>query len=235
MNLEEVMDYLESKGSEQTRKIFSKHGAPEGFFGVKVADLKPIVKKEKMNHSLAMELFATGNSDAQYLAGLITDPKAFSKSDFENWACKAGWYMISEYAVAWNISESPLCIEICKEWIDADSARLQECARAAMSAHFIITKNDKLDLDFHESLIGRIEKEINTAANRVKYCMNNYIIALGGTVPELTDKCKEAGDRIGMVEVFMGETSCKVPMIRAYLENMENRGRIGNKKKTSKC
>jgi len=49
MELKEVMDYLESKGSEQTRKIYSKHGAPDNFFGVKVADLKPIIKKETIN------------------------------------------------------------------------------------------------------------------------------------------------------------------------------------------
>ena len=65
MNLEEVMNYLESKGSEQTRKIYIKHGAPGNFYGVKVADLKPIFKKEKNNHQLALALYATGNSDQE--------------------------------------------------------------------------------------------------------------------------------------------------------------------------
>ena len=101
-----------------------------------------------MNHSLALELYETGNSDAQYLAGLLADPKAFSKEDFTRWANEAGWYMISEYAVAWNISESSLCIEICKEWIDSDNVKLQECAWASMSAYFIVTANEDLDLKY---------------------------------------------------------------------------------------
>ena len=42
MKLQEVMVYLKSKGNEQTRKIYIKHGAPKGFYGVKVADLKPL-------------------------------------------------------------------------------------------------------------------------------------------------------------------------------------------------
>jgi hypothetical protein len=69
MTVLEVMDFLESKGKEQTRKTFTRHGAPENIFGVKVGDMKIIQKKEKVNHALALGLYATGNGDAQYLAG----------------------------------------------------------------------------------------------------------------------------------------------------------------------
>ena len=235
MELQEVMDYLESKGSEQTRKIYLKHGAPEKFFGVKVADLKPILKKEKKNHKLAMELYATGNSDAQYLAGLIAIPSEFTKKELEKWALDAGWYMIAEYAVAWNVAERPDCVEICKEWMDSDNVMLQEAGWAAIGCYLGFAPNEDLDLEYHQSLVARVEKEVHDAPNRVRYCMNGYVIALGGAVPELTEACKSAGDRIGKVEVSMGETACKVPVIRPYIENMENRGRIGKKKKTLKC
>lgn len=235
MELQEVMSYLESKGSEQTRKIYTKHGAPGNFFGVKVADLKVIQKKEKINHDLAQQLYNTGNSDAQYLAGLIADPKSFSEKDFEHWANKAGWYMVSEYAVAWNLAESPLCVDICSKWIHGKNVKLQECAWAAISAHLIVASNDDLNKDFLLKLASKVELEIHDAANRVRYCMNGFIIALGGAFPELTVHCKEIGDRLGKVSVSMGETSCKVPVIRAYLENMEDKGRIGKKKKTVKC
>lgn len=235
MELQEVMSYLESKGSEQTRKVYMKHGAPGNFYGVKVADLKVIQKKEKINHKLAEELFNTGNSDAQYLAGLIADPKAFSEKDFERWAKNSGWYMVSEYAVAWNLSESPLCMEICGKWIASDDLKLQESGWAAISAHLIVTKNEDLDQKYLLSLAKKAELDIHEAANRVRYCMNGFVIALGGAFPDLTEQCKEIGDRIGKVSVEMGETACKVPVIRTYLDNMEDKGRIGKKKKTAKC
>ncbi len=235
MNLQEVMDYLESKGSEQTRKIYTNHGAPDNFFGVKVGDLKPIQKKEKNNHALALELYDTGNSDAQYLAGLIANPKEFSKADLEKWAKNAGWYMVSEYAVAWNVAESPLCMEICSEWIQSEDEKLQECAWAAMAAYLGIAPDEDINTNYHASLIEYVEKNIHAAANRVRYCMNVYIIALGGAVAELTERCKQAGDTIGKVDVFMGKTSCKVPDIKSYISKMEDKGRIGKKKKTAKC
>ncbi|PHR17504.1 MAG: DNA alkylation repair protein, partial [Fluviicola sp.] len=186
MNVKEVMDFLESKGSEQTRKIYKNHGAPDDFYGVKVGDMKPIQKKEKNNHSLALQLFDTGNSDAQYLAGLIADPKEFTKADFEKWAKNSGWYMVSEYAVAWNLAESPLCMEICADWISSSDEKLQECAWAAMSAHLGIVPDENIDKAYHKSLIDHVEKNIHASENRVRYCMNGYIIALGAAVGEFT-------------------------------------------------
>ncbi len=50
--------------------------------------MKPIQKKIKKDYALALELFDTGNSDAQYLAGLIADETKMSKKDLNNWVKK---------------------------------------------------------------------------------------------------------------------------------------------------
>jgi len=235
MTTKEVMDYLESKGTEQTRKTFLNHGAVEPFFGVKVGDMKPIEKKERNNHSLALELYATGNSDAQYLAGLIADPKQFTASDLKMWAEQAGWHMVSEYAVAWNLAEHPNCVEIACEWIDNPDPKIQAVAWAGLSAHVLTVFSDSMDLSVIKTLLARVEKEIHQAENRVRYCMNNFVIAAGGAFPEFTETCKEIGDKIGKVEVNVGNTACKVPSIRSYIEKMEEKGRIGKKKAKAKC
>ena len=73
MTKDQVMTELKKKGSESIKKLFLNHGANEPMYGVKVADLKVIQKKVKKDHELAMGLFATGNYDAMYLAGLIAD------------------------------------------------------------------------------------------------------------------------------------------------------------------
>lgn len=235
MNREEVMDYLESKGNEQTRNTYWKHGAPQNLFGVKVGDMKPIEKKERNNHLLALELFATGNGDAQYLAGLIANPSEFSKKDLEKWAHDATWYMVAEYAVAWNLAEHPDCEEIAWEWIHSDDPKLQVVGWAGISSHLGIKNSEGVSIDIVRELLSKVEAEIESAENRVRYCMNGYVIAAGGAFPELTEECKAIGDRIGEVKVDLGKTACKVPVIRPYIENMENRGRIGKKKAKAKC
>ncbi|MFT6245286.1 MAG: 3-methyladenine DNA glycosylase AlkD [Salibacteraceae bacterium] len=45
--------------------------------------MKPLFKKLKRNHQLALELYDTGNSDAQYLASLIAALSEFSKKELE--------------------------------------------------------------------------------------------------------------------------------------------------------
>ena len=50
--------------SEQTKKILIKHGAKEPLFGVKIEDLKKILKGEKGNNPLALQQFRSGNYDA---------------------------------------------------------------------------------------------------------------------------------------------------------------------------
>jgi 3-methyladenine DNA glycosylase AlkD len=64
MTVDEIMQQLQQMGSEQTKKVFLRHGAREPFFGVKVEDLKKIQKKVKSDYQLSLQLFNTGNSDA---------------------------------------------------------------------------------------------------------------------------------------------------------------------------
>ena len=81
MRTEEVLEELKSYGNEGTKKVALNHGAREPIFGVKVQDMKKIVKKVKKNHQLSLELYATGNADAMYLAGLIADEHKISKDE----------------------------------------------------------------------------------------------------------------------------------------------------------
>jgi 3-methyladenine DNA glycosylase AlkD len=84
MTVTEIMAELQAKGSESIKKILSKHGVKEPFFGVKIEYLKPIQKKVKKDYQLAKDLFATGNADAMYLAGLIADDEKMTRSRSAN-------------------------------------------------------------------------------------------------------------------------------------------------------
>src|SRR5882672_7799003 len=69
-----IMAELKKKGSAQTRKTYARHGmGSREMFGVKIADLKVVAKKIKGEQELACALYATGNLDAMYLAGIVAD------------------------------------------------------------------------------------------------------------------------------------------------------------------
>ncbi|GLR17439.1 DNA alkylation repair protein [Portibacter lacus] len=235
MTVAEVMTQLESWGNPKTKEVLLKHGAREPFFGVKVADLKKIVKKVKKNHELAMALYDTGNSDAMYLAGLISDETKMTKADLNKWAEEAYWYMISEYAVAWAAAETPFAEEIADEWIQSDKVNVASAGWATWSNILLLKADEDLDLEKIKSLMAKAEEGIHDHQDRVSYTKNGFILAAGGAVSALTDLATEYGNRIGKVKVNMGETACKVPFIPDYLKKMKEKGRIGNKKKTVKC
>lgn len=50
-------------------------------------------KKTGKNYDLSMALYATGNYDAAYFAGMIAEPKKMVEADFDTWM----EMVISEY------------------------------------------------------------------------------------------------------------------------------------------
>lgn len=235
MIINEVMTELEAMGNEQTKKTLTKHGAKEPFFGVKVGDLKKIVKKVKKNHELSLVLYETGNSDAMYLAGLIADENRITKEQLQDWAEKAYWYYLSEYTVPWITAESPHGHELGMEWIESDDERIASAGWATLSNLAMIKKDEELDIKELDTLLDCISKTIKYVPNRVRYTMNGFVIAVGSSVAELTDRAIEIGNKIGKVDVEMGGTTCKVPSAPQYIEKAKNTGRIGRKKKVARC
>ncbi len=235
MNKEEVLKELKGYGSDSTKRIYLNHGAQEPFFGVKVADLKKIVKKIKGNQALALELYDTGNSDAMYLAGLVADGGLMTKAQLNKWAKNAYWYMLSEYTVAWVASENEKGWEIALDWIESKKEMVAAAGWAAL-ASIVATRNDEeLDMPKIKLLLKRIKKEIPTAQNRVKYTMNGFVISVAAYISSMTDDAISLSADIGRVSVDMGGTACKVPYGPEYIEKIRRRGAIGKKRKTSKC
>jgi len=244
MNTNDIMKELEVLGSEQTVKVLKRHGARDPFFGVKIADMKKLVSKvKKANkadgkeglHKLGMELYATGNSDAMYMAAFMVDPPKMTKEELNDWVEGAYWYMISDYTVAWTASSSPYGWELAQEWMGSDNQFIASAGWATISSIMSITPDEDLDKEMLGKLMDRAKNEVHSAKNRVRYAMNNFLIAAGSFVPDLTDKAKSLGKEVGIVEVDMGGTSCKVPQIVEYIEKVENRGKLGAKRKSAVC
>jgi 3-methyladenine DNA glycosylase AlkD len=235
MTTQQILAELEAMGTENCKRIFMNHGAKEPLFGVKVQDLKKIQKQVKKNHELALELYATGNSDAQYLAGLIADEKRMTKEDLQGWAEKARWHMQSEYTVPWVAAESAHGYELALEWIDSSKDHLQATGWSTLSSLASIKADLELDLDVFESLLDRVEKEIHNASNRVRYVMNGFVIAVGCFIKPLTEEALKVARVIGTIHVEMGGTACKVPYAPEYIQKAIGKNSLGKKKKMARC
>ena len=231
----QILTELKKKGSEQTRKTYLRHGAPDNLFGVKVADMKVVAKKIKGDQYLAYELFDSGNVDAMYLAGMVADGSQMTKKQLDNWAKAASWYMVSEYAVPGVVSESPHARSLALKWMKAKKESTAACGWTTYSAMLSVTPDEELDLDEIKELLKHVTENIAAAKNRVRYTMNQFVISVGTYVQPLLKQANAAAKKIGKVDVNMGDTACKVPLATEYIAKVTKAGRVGKKRKTAKC
>jgi 3-methyladenine DNA glycosylase AlkD len=235
MSAQEILDELQSLGSESIKKVLVKHGAQEPFFGVKVEHLKKIQKRIKMDYQLALELYDSGVSDAMYLAGLIADDARMTKKDLQRWVKGAYWYMLSEYTVPWVAAGSPFGHELALEWIDAKKENIAAAGWATLSSLVATRNDDELDMPELKKLLGRVATTIHKQPNRVRHGMNAFVIAVGCYVKGLTELALDTARKVGAVSVDVGETACKVPDAIDYIQKVKDRGTIGKKRKSGKC
>lgn len=235
MNVEEIMGKLAELGSEQTKKIYKNHGASGSLFGVKVGDLKKLVKQVKKDQELALALYDTGNFDAMYLAGLSVNAKLMTMEILQNWVKKANWYMLAEYTVAGVAAESPHAMKLAREWMESDEEMTAVAGWSTYANYLSITPDEKLDLDEIRALLHRVETTIHQEKNRVRYCMNGFVISVGAYIKALYDYAIMVAETIGKVDVSMDNTECKVPLAITYIKKIEERNKVGVKRKTCIC
>lgn len=235
MTAQEILIELEKMGDLQTKNTLMKHGAKEPFFGVKVADLKKILKKTKKNHELSLELYATGNSDAMYLAALMADEKQITEAQLNDWVEKAYWYYLSEFAVPWVAGESAFGFKLGLQWITSEKEGVAAAGWGTLAYHAGMHPDQELDLNKYSELLDTVAANIGQAKNRVKYAMNSFVISIGSYIKELTPKALEVSEKIGKVEVTLASTACKVPLAKEYIQKVADSGNAGKKRKSCRC
>lgn len=235
MTLDETLKLLESLGTEQTKKTYRRHGAPEPFFGVKIGDMKPILKQIKGDQELALQLYDTGNSDAMYLAGLVADGSKMKRAQLDRWAKNCIWHMHAGSTVPSVAAEHPDAIELALKWIDSPKELIANTGWATLASAVSVIPDDKLPVKQLEALLTRVVKTIGAAPNWVRYAMNNFVICCGTYVAPLGDKAIAAARRMGRVEVDMGQTDCKVPDAEPYILKSRRGLPVAAKRKSTKC
>lgn len=235
MELKEIMEELKSLGTERTKKNYMSNGAKEPVFGVTIGAMKPIFKKIKYNQPLAEQLYATGNYDAMYLAGMIAEPKKMSVEDFNRWIEGAYFYMISDYIVAVTLAEADIAFTVADRWIDSGK-ELTMSAGWSCYEWLLGTRSDsEFDKDKLLAMLNRVRDTIHNQPDRTKYAMNNFIMAVGISYLPLHEEALNIAQEVGKVEVFKGKTLCQTNVASEYIQAAADKGKLGFKRKNVRC
>jgi len=235
MNLQTVMQELEALSKERTKKMYISNGAHEPLFGVATGAMKPIAKKIKINQSLAEELYATGNYDAMYFAGIIADPKAMTESDFDRWIDEAYFYMLSDNVVAVTLAEADIAQVVADKWI----ASGEELRMSAGWSCYCWLLGNRLDVEFSESKIANmieiVKNTIHVSPERTKSAMNNFLYTVGVSYLPLHEMAVETAKTVGPLEVKRDKKKSSFLHAFESIQKEVDRGRLGFKRKYVRC
>lgn len=217
------MKSLKALGTEQTRKIYRKHGYAAGeMFGVSMADLQKLKKQIKTDHALARQLWATKNLDAQVLATMVAEPKLITSKALDAWVKDITFHMLADLFVRNLVSKTQFAKTKMESWAKSKSEFVAQAGWELLALLGMQAESGIPDEEFIDYL-GKIEAGAGTAKNRAKYAMLGALIAIGGRNLELRKAAEAAAKRIGPVEIDHGDTACKTPEPISYIAKMWNR------------
>ncbi len=235
MDAQAVMQELEALGKERTKNMYLSSGAHEPLFGVATGAMKPMAKEIGINQPLAEELYATGNYDAMYFAGIIADPKAMTAADFDRWMDAAYFYMLSDYVVAVTLSEADIAQQVADKWI----ASGEELRMSAGWSCYCWLLGNRPDSEFSEDKIGgmldAVAADIHISPERAKASMNNFLYTVAISFKPKSEKATRLAKQVGKVE--LKRANKKPAFLHAYesIQQGLEKGRLGFKRKYVRC
>ncbi len=214
MDDRDVLNELESLGSEQTRKTYKRHGVSGKQFGVSSADFGKLQKKIKTDHDLAGKLWSSGIHDAQILATMIADPSQMTSREIDTWAKSLSNYVLTD-ALAGLVSKTPAAPKKAASWTKSKDEWIGSAGWQILSR---LAQSDRALPDgFFLPYLDIIQADIHKRKNRVRHAMNGALIGIGSHNSKLEKQALAVAAKIGKVEVDHGDTGCKTPDAASYI------------------
>jgi 3-methyladenine DNA glycosylase AlkD len=224
MNLKEALTKLKALGDEKRRAWNTKNGAGKNQFGVATGDIRALAKKIKTDHELALELWKTGNIDAQLLAILLMKPKSLSAAEMDRMVRSATFAWVADWLNAYIVKEHPDKDTLRTKWMEDDdgwaaragwnltASRINKAGKA--------DAGDGLDLP---ALLDRIESEMAKAPAETQWTMNTALTAIGIHHARHRKRAIAIGEKLGIYRDYPCSKGCVSPFAPIAITEMVKR------------
>jgi 3-methyladenine DNA glycosylase AlkD len=219
MTLKQALEKLKSFAHEKVRLQNKKSGADDNQYGVKNGDIRTIAKSIKSDHALGLELWETGNLDAQQLAILIMKPKELSLSQMDKMVKSIRWTGVADWFNSYIVKEYPEKETLRSKWM---TSKDPWAARAgwSLTAGRVVREPDGLDLP---ALLDRIEKEMPKAPKEVQWTMNTTLAQIGVYHPPHRKRALAIGEKLGIYRDYPTSPGCTSPFAPIWITEMVKR------------
>ncbi|HAX42604.1 MAG TPA: DNA alkylation repair protein [Bryobacteraceae bacterium] len=218
-NPHDVLSKLEALGDERVRAQNRRNGAGEDQFGVRLGDIRKVAKSLKVDHTLGLALWATGNLDARLVAILGFQPAKLTEDDLDGLVRSARFAQLADWLNAYVVRKHPGKEALRRRWM-ADPDPWAARAGWDLTSERIGRSPDGLDLP---ALLDRIEAEMGSADPAAQWTMNFCLAGIGIHFPEHRQRSIAIGEALGIYRDYPVSKGCTSPFAPIWIQEMVRR------------
>lgn len=212
----ELLDELAALEDPRMRAVNERHGDDHG---VNLSKLRAIAKRLRTQHELALELWATGRTDARLLAILVARPKAFDEPELDAMLREARAPKVLDWLTSYLVAPGPHAEALRLAWLD-DADPAVAAAGWALTGVRVRKRPEGLDLP---ALLDAIEAGMAEAPERLQWEMNACLAQIGIEHPVHRARAIAIGERLRVLEDYPTPRGCTSPYAPAWIAEMVRR------------
>jgi 3-methyladenine DNA glycosylase AlkD len=175
---------LAALGSAENRAGMARFGInTDDAFGVSMTTLRPLARRHRRDHDLALALWKTGKHEARILAALIDDPKEVTPEQMDEWTADFDSWDLCDQACMKLFAATPFVARKAKQWAKDEREFVRRAAFALIAGYTVHAKKapDEEFLPF----LDLIERHADDGRNFVKKAVNWALRQIGKRSPTL--------------------------------------------------
>jgi 3-methyladenine DNA glycosylase AlkD len=214
---EKVMRELAALENPKMREANERHGDDHG---VNLTRLRALAKRLKIQHDLALQLWATGDTAGRLLATLVCRPKAFSATELDAMIRDIRSPKLLDWFIVNVVKPGPHAEELRQRWKDGDD--LVGRAGWSLTTERVVKKAGGLDLD---ALLDQIEKEMKQAPAQKQWAMNHCLAEIGIRHSEHRARAVGIGKQLAVLIDYPAAPGCTPPYAPVWIAEMVRRNK----------
>jgi 3-methyladenine DNA glycosylase AlkD len=210
------MAELAALDDPRVRAVNERHGDDHG---INLGSLRAVAKRLKVQHDLARQLWATGNTAARLLAILVCRPKLFGRDELDVMLREARAPKVHDWLVNYVVKKNPHAEALRLTW-SADVDPVVASAGWALTTERVAKQPEILDLD---ALLDVIEAQMRDAPDRLQWAMNHCLAQIGIEHAEHRARAIDIGERLEVLKDHPTPPNCTSPFAPVWINEMVRR------------
>lgn len=197
--IDDILNQLRALATPERQAGMARAGINNSAaLGVRMPDVRQLVKSVGTNHALALQLWDTGIHEARILASLLADPKQTTVAQMNAWAAAcSSWDMTDQCAI--NLfRKTPDAYEMAAAWTQQEAEFVKRAGFALMAT--LAVHDKKADDSLFSACFPLIEQAASDSRNFVKKAVNWALRQIGKRNLPLNQQAVECAKRLQQQE-----------------------------------